>query len=72
MTMTAAQPQTKQEKIQLLERRITESELKPSEFAWMVLTREPRTMRRWLNGDNPIPNKVLEFLVDPWRSPWPE
>lgn len=64
-------PRTSTEEMELLERRIEESGLKTSRFARDVLIREPRTIRRWLTGDSPIPNRVKEWLQDPQVAPWP-
>ncbi len=63
--------QTRPEAMELLEKRIEESGLKTSTFALDVLIREPRTIRRWLAGDSPIPNRVLEWLQEPGVAPWP-
>ena len=64
-------PRTSTEEIELLEQRIEESGLKTGPFARDVLIREPRTVRRWLAGDSPIPNRVKEWLQDPQAAPWP-
>lgn len=64
-------PRTSTEEIQLLEQRIDESGLKTGPFARDVLIREPRTVRRWLTGESPIPNRVKEWLQDPQVAPWP-
>lgn len=64
-------PRTRNEERELLEQRIEESGLKTSAFARDVLIREPRTVRRWLAGDSPIPNRVKEWLEDPTPAPWP-
>lgn len=32
------------------------------QYATEVLTRDERTVRRWLAGDTPIPRAVVEFL----------
>lgn len=58
------------ERIELLEQRIEESGLKTGAFARDLLIREPRTVRRWLAGESPIPNRVLEWLQDPQPVPW--
>lgn len=42
---------------------IDESGLSASEFARSVLIREPRTIRRWLAGDSPIPDVVIEWMA---------
>jgi hypothetical protein len=67
----AARPKTVDGEVALLKRRITESELTSTDFARFVLTRDPRTVRRWLAGDNPIPERVMDFLVEPWEFPYP-
>ena len=62
---------TRTDEIGLLEKRIEESGLDTSPFARDVLIREPRTIRRWLDGSSPIPNRVKEWLQDPQVAPWP-
>jgi len=61
---------TRAEQVALLERRIAESGLSARRFAVEVLTRDERTIRRWLAGDQ-IPQVVLDFLEDPQPAPWP-
>lgn len=55
--------------IELLERAIAKSGLSARRFAVEVLTRDERTIRRWLAGDRPIPQvvrkKLLELLGEP-------
>lgn len=46
----------------LLERAIEASGLSARQFARKVLIRDERTIRRWLAGDSPIPEPVVEFL----------
>lgn len=41
---------------------IERSGLSASAFARDVLIREPRTIRRWLAGDSPIPTVVVEWI----------
>ena len=41
---------------------IKTSGLSASAYARTVLIREPRTIRRWLAGDSPIPQSVIAFL----------
>ena len=41
---------------------IERSGLSASAFARDVLIREPRTIRRWLAGDSPIPAVVCEWI----------
>ena len=60
------------EAVALLRRRIEESGVSSTRFAVDVLWRDPRTVRRWLSGDSPIPKIVAEKLVHPTPAPWPE
>ena len=69
--MPEEMPRTQGEQVALLKRRIAESGLTGADFARLVLTRAPRTMRRWMAGDNPIPQHVLDFLIEPWEIPYP-
>ena len=46
-----------------LARVIAASGLSAARYAREVLVREPRTIRRWLAGDSPIPKEVLAFLA---------
>lgn len=39
------------------------------EYAVRVLLRDERTVRRWLAGDSPIPDPVVEFLKRPTQRP---
>ncbi len=55
----------------LLGKRIEESGLRTGTFARDVLIREPRTIRRWLDGSSPIPKRVREWLQAPQVAPWP-
>lgn len=64
-------PANRQEWSDLLSQRIDESGLTGQKFAELVLTRDGRTLRRWLSGESPIPNHVRDFLLDPWEIPWP-
>ena len=48
--------------IQLLEAAIAKSGLSDRQYASKVLTRNERTIRRWLAGDTPIPKTVVTFL----------
>ena len=51
---------------QLLARSIQESGLTQHDFAIGVLMRDPRTVRRWLSGQRPVPaivGRCLEGLV---------
>jgi len=57
---------------EILKIRIEESGLSATRFAREVMWRNERTVRRWLNGDNPIPEVVMARLTSPKRSPWPK
>ena len=46
-----------------LARVIAASGLSAVKYAREVLLRDPRTIRRWLAGDSPIPREVLAFLA---------
>lgn len=67
-----AAPENGEEAIQLLRARLEESGLSSTQFAKRCLMREPRTVRRWLAGDSPLPNLIVDWLVKPLPSPWPE
>lgn len=41
---------------------ITASGLSATLYARQVLIRDSRTVRRWLAGDSPIPQSVIQFL----------
>lgn len=69
--MARETPKTREAQIDLLKERIEQSGLSVRKFATQVMIRDERTVRRWLAGDSPIPNLVMEFLVDPWEVPWP-
>jgi hypothetical protein len=64
-------PKTQQETVELLKRRILESGLSVRQFAIQVMVREDRTVRRWLSGESPVPNMVVDWLVEPYAPPWP-
>lgn len=64
-------PKTQQESIEYLKQRIEQSGLSTTRFAVEVLMRDPRTVRRWLSGDSPIPAVVMDWLVNPQPLPWP-
>lgn len=64
-------PKTKTEQIELLRERIDQSGLSATRFALDVMIRDPRNVRRWLSGEQSIPQRVVEWLVRPWTSPWP-
>lgn len=53
---------TRTEQIEALRRAIAASGLSMSDYARTVLIREPRTVRRWITGDSPIPQAVLDYL----------
>ncbi len=46
----------------LLARVIASSGLSVRQWAKQVVLREERTVRRWIAGDSPIPQVVVEFL----------
>ena len=48
--------------LELLRAAITASGLSTSIYARTVLIRDPRTLRRWLSGESPIPQSVMDFL----------
>lgn len=48
--------------IQLLRDAIKKSGLSASAYATEVLVRDPRTIRRWLEGKFPIPPAVIDWL----------
>lgn len=48
--------------LRLLREALTNSELTASDYARTVLIRGPRTMRRWLRGESPIPEAVRDYL----------
>ncbi len=62
---------TKEEAVRLLENLIQESGLSTARFAFEVLVREPRTVRRWLDGSSPIPKRVQDWIEAPRAAPWP-
>ncbi len=67
----AEEPQTQGERVELLHRRIRESGLRMDDFARYVLTRDVRSVRRWRKGERPIPQCVMDFLIHPWKVPYP-
>ncbi len=69
--MTTEVPRTREEWRDLLRRRIEESGLSARKFATEVLRRDERTIYRWIQLDNPIPEQVRNFLLDPMPAPWP-
>lgn len=56
---------------QLLKARIVQSGLTTSAFAIECVLRDPRTVRRWITGESPIPQVVVDWLLDPKPGPWP-
>jgi hypothetical protein len=56
---------TRTEQIRALRAAIARSGLSQRQFARDILTRDPRTVRRWLSGDSPIPQAVLAWLGKP-------
>ena len=56
-------PATRWEAIALLRAAITRTGLSASEYARSVLIRDPRTVRRWLSGESPIPQAVLDLIT---------
>lgn len=38
--------------------------LSATEWAKTVVLREPRTVRRWLSGDSPVPSIVIDKLLE--------
>lgn len=64
-------PSTRAEQARLLRQRVEESGLSGVQFAERVLLRDRRTVQRWIAGESPIPAVVLDWLADPWRSPYP-
>jgi len=49
--------------ILLLERAIAASGLSTRQYAQQLLTRDERTIRRWLTGETQIPRTVVEWLT---------
>ena len=56
-------PATRSEAMALLRAAIDRAGLSASEYARAVLIRDPRTLRRWLSGESPIPQSVLDHLT---------
>lgn len=48
--------------VEQLRAAIQASGLSASAYARNILIRDPRTVRRWLAGDAPIPKSVLDYL----------
>lgn len=57
--------------IELLRTAIDVSGMSARQFAVSVLLRDERTVRRWLAGDRPIPQVVLEHLQTLVAAPVP-
>lgn len=64
-------PRPAAEMVKLLQQRIDESGLSARRFAYEVLLRDERTIRRWIAMDSPIPQVVADWLVSPKPFPWP-
>lgn len=58
MTTQTATP----EDMRRLRAAIEASGLSATQYARQILIRNPRTVRRWLAGDSPIPEAVRDFL----------
>jgi hypothetical protein len=54
---------TDSESLRLLRLALIKSDLSSTQFAETVLLRDPRTLRRWLKGDSPIPRPVRDYLL---------
>lgn len=54
---------TNDDAVELLRSAIKRSGLSARKFAEMKLLRDERTVRRWLKGDNPIPEAVVSWLA---------
>ncbi len=54
--------------IRLLRRAIKRSGLSNRKYATDVLTRDERTIRRWLSGQSAIPRAVVERLTAEQRT----
>lgn len=53
----------------LLELAIAASGLSARQFAKTVVLRDERTVRRWLAGDSPIPDAVVDWLRAQGQKP---
>lgn len=49
--------------VELLRSAIVRSGLSAQRYALDVLIRDPRTVRRWVSGESPIPRVVERYLV---------
>jgi hypothetical protein len=56
-------PATRAEAMALLRAAIDRTGLSASKYARVVLIRDPRTLRRWLSGESPIPQAVLDLIT---------
>lgn len=56
-------PRTQAERVNLLRKAIKASGLSSRRYAETVMIREPRTVRRWLTGESPIPDAVIRWLM---------
>lgn len=54
--------------LRLLREAVRRSGLSAQSYARKILIREPRTLRRWLAGDSPIPHSVCDFLTTDKRT----
>lgn len=66
-------PPARRAHVELLRNALAASKMLAQDFARNVLLRDERTLRRYLNGEVPIPGVVVEFLTDymakaSWRS----
>ena len=50
--------------VELLKRAIKKSGMSARQYAVVRLTRNERTIRRWLEGKTPIPKVVIPFLKE--------
>lgn len=50
--------------VELLQAAIKKSGLSARQYAMQRLTRNERTIRRWLTGQTPIPKVVIPFLKE--------
>jgi hypothetical protein len=50
-------------RIRLLQRAIELSGMSARQFAVQVLIRDERAVRKWLHGDNEVPDVVRDFLM---------
>ena len=48
--------------LDLLRQAMQASGLSSTQYALTVLVRDPRTVRRWLAGQSPMPQSVRDFL----------